>query len=190
MDDEDGATVTRIHEEIQPVDEPVEHFGPSEGPLRWESFLPEMFDDPNMDPAEVRSELRFCEIILHGTPRLDAAIEVGWSLTKLRRKLHDPGFIDLLEAVEQHQNQIIEQALYWKAKTGNMDAIKMWLFNRYPERWRDVRRIEVEERSEINVTVASSVKSAVIDLIRSGHTQSLQPGGILDVSSRELPAGD
>lgn len=156
-----------------------------EGVQRLEALFPELIDDPSIDVVEVRRELRFCELLIAGTARLDAAIEVGWSLAQYQAKLREDPFLELVDAVEHHKNDTIEGVLFQKARYGNMDAIKMWLYNRYPERWRDVRRIEVDDNKTIKVDVAVGVRDSVLAAIRSGSTAALQPGGVIETIAVE-----
>jgi hypothetical protein len=127
---------------------------------------------------------QFIELVANGIHPVNAGIHVGWSPMKTKSKLSDPDFADMVSGACDRANATIEEALYAKAAAGNVSAIQMWLFNREPDRWRDVKRIEVRSEHKIEIGVVESVKVGVLDLLRSegvGAMQALNQGTVIDV---------
>jgi hypothetical protein len=60
--------------------------------------------------------------------------------------------------------------------------MQMWLFNRRPDDWRDVKRIEIRSEQRIEVAAVESVKAGVIALIREQGVAAMQAldAGIID----------
>lgn len=138
-----------------------------------------MSDFDDMVEAE-----RFLELVAHGVHPVNAGIEVGWSPAKTKSKMKDADFVDMVNGATDRANASIEEALYSKALAGNVSAIQMWLFNREPERWRDVKRIEVRAEHQVQIGVVESVKTGVLDLLRENGAaalQALNPGTVIDV---------
>lgn len=132
---------------------------------------------------------RFVGLVAAGIPPVLAGIEVGWSPAQTKARLKDPEFADIVAGATDTANATIEQALFNKASAGNVAAIQMWLFNREPDRWRDVRRIEIRSQHQVSVTAVESVKAGVLQLIREQGVEAMQAiesGDIIDVDSDEL----
>ena len=64
--------------------------------------------------------------------------------TVLDYKKRDPEFASLADDAEMDANEEVEDALYMAATSGNVVAIQVWLYNRWPDRWRDARQAKVE----------------------------------------------
>lgn len=136
-----------------------------------------------MTSAELRNIeecTRFLELIRSGVGPLNAGLEVGWSPAKTRRMLKQPDFAELVSDANDQLDENIQGALARAAQNGNMTAIQMWLYNRRPEEWRDVKRIEVHNQTEISIGVVASVKQAAAELLREHGPRALQPGGMID----------
>ncbi len=62
-----------------------------------------------------------------------------------------------------------------------MTAMQLWLYNRKPERWKDVKRIEMKIDGEVSIEQVRTNAATVLELLRSGaDIAALQPGGALD----------
>ena len=124
---------------------------------------------------------QFLTAVALGTPHLLAGIEVGWLPAKTKQMLRDPEFAALVRMAEEMADEGIERALYAKAATGNMTAIQLWLYNRRPEKWKDVKRIEMKIDGELSVANVRENAATVLELLRAGaDIAALQPGGALD----------
>lgn len=123
---------------------------------------------------------RFLELVRIGVGPLNAGLEVGWSPAKTRRMMKQPEFADLVADANDQLDENIQAALARAAQNGNMTAIQMWLYNRKPDEWRDVKRIEVHNQTEISIGVVASVKQAAAELLREHGPKALQPGGFID----------
>lgn len=117
----------------------------------------------------------FVELIADGVPELNAGYEVGWTPTQTRRNMADPVFREIVEAARDRADGTIEAALFRLAKNGNLGAMQMWLYNRKPADWKDVRRIEVKNETTINLSVVESTKQAVLEMLASRGAGALQP---------------
>lgn len=132
---------------------------------------------------DMQAKETFLELVASGVPPVNAGIEVNWSPLHTKMVMRDPEFADVVMGALQRANASIEEALYNKARAGNVSAIQMWLFNREPDRWRDVKRIEVRSDTRVTVTSVESVKVGVLALLREqgvGAMQALEPGDIVD----------
>lgn len=74
-----------------------------------------------------------------------AAERSGWSWETVKRHLDDDAVfaMDMVDA-QAHATAEIEDVLYEEAKAGNLGAIRMWLYNRAGERWRDEQVLRKE----------------------------------------------
>lgn len=117
----------------------------------------------------------FVELIADGVPELNAGYEVGWTPTQTRRNMADPVFREIVEAARDRADGTIEAALFRLAKAGNLGAMQMWLYNRKPANWKDVRRIEVKNETTINLSVVESTKQAVLEMLTTRGAGALQP---------------
>lgn len=117
----------------------------------------------------------FLIAVADGIPEENAGYEVGWTPTQTRRNLQDTEFAEMVDAARRRADGTIEAALFRLAKNGNLGAMQMWLYNRTPERWKDVKRIEVKNETTINVGVIASTKQAVLELLAETGPAALQP---------------
>lgn len=122
----------------------------------------------------------FLIAIADGIPEDNAGYEVGWTPAQVKRNMADPQFRDMVEAAKTRADGTIEQALFRLAKSGNLGAMQMWLYNRSPERWKDVKRIEVKNDMTINLGVIASTKQAVLELLAERGPAALQPASVSD----------
>lgn len=140
-----------------------------------------MDDGDELAIRDIEARKAFLDAVAAGTPRLLAGIEVGWLPAKTRQLLTNRSFLELVEIAEELADEGIEQALYAKAKSGNMTAMQLWLYNRKPERWKDVKRIEMKIDGEVSIEQVRTNAATVLELLRSGaDIAALQPGGALD----------
>jgi len=117
----------------------------------------------------------FVELVADGVPEINAGFEVGWTPSQTKRNLGDPVFREIVEAAKERADGTIEAALFRLAKAGNLGAMQMWLYNRSPDRWKDVKRIEVKNDTTINLGIVASTKQAVMEMLRENGAESLQP---------------
>lgn len=131
---------------------------------------------------ELTAKEEFISLIARGVPPLNAGIHVSWSPAKTRAMLKDVEFAEIVKDAQECADGEIEQALFDRAAKGNVSAIQMWLFNRQPDRWRDVRRIEIRSEHKVQIGVVESVKVGVLDLLRSEGVGAMQAlgDGIID----------
>lgn len=137
---------------------------------------------------EMVTKEQFLELVALGAHPVNAGVAVGWSPYKTKQVLKDPEFVELLAGARDRADATIEEALYVKAAQGNIAAIQMWLFNRRPEEWRDVKRIEIKSDHQVSIGVVQSVKQGVLELLREqgvGAMQALGAGEIIDIEEIE-----
>lgn len=129
----------------------------------------------------------FVELVADGIPELNAGFEVGWTPSQTKRNLADPAFREIVDTAKERADGTIEAALFRLAKAGNLGAMQMWLYNRSPERWKDVKRIEVKNDTTINLGIVASTKQAVIEMLRENGAASLQPPVVraIETSARD-----
>ncbi len=137
--------------------------------------MPDQFD-------EMASRERFIELVAMGVSPVNAGIEVNWSPMQTKRKMKEPEFADIIQGALERANASVEEALYARALAGNVSAMQMWLFNREPDRWRDVKRIEVRSDHRVSIGMVESTKTAVLELLRENGVGAMQAleAGIID----------
>ena len=119
----------------------------------------------------------FVELMAYGTSAMNAGIEVGWSPRQTKRNLSDPEFKELVDAACDRANGTIEKALFDTAAKGNVSAVQMWLYNKKPDEWRDVKRIEIRQDTQITIGMVQSVKQGALELLREQGVQAIQALG-------------
>lgn len=114
----------------------------------------------------------FLARLTQGARPLTAGAAVGWSPRKVGKMMSDPDFRILIEEASEMATESIEETLHRVARGGNVSAIQMWLYNRAPDRWKDVKRIETTVSGHVDVNVIEGHRRAILDILRS-------PGGVL-----------
>jgi len=120
----------------------------------------------------------FVELVAGGVAPINAGIQVGWTPRQLKRELADRDFRELVDAASERLIGSVEETLVAVAKRGNVAAITLFLFNRAPDRWRDVKRIEIKNDLTISLGMVASVKQGALELLREqgvGAIQALEP---------------
>jgi hypothetical protein len=142
------------------------------------SWISNLANDQNWIDAsfeEMAARTKFIELVSCGTAEFNAGIEVGWTPAKIRTILADREFAELVSFSRHIADGNMEQTLYKLGQAkGNMAAIQMWLYNRQPDRWRDVKRIEVRSDTTIHVGVVHSVKASALALLGERSVAELQ----------------
>lgn len=140
----------------------------------------------------------FVELVADGVSEVNAGFEVGWTPAQTRRNMADPVFREVVDAARDRADGTMEKAMFDLGTKGkNLGAMQMWLYNRRPDRWKDVRRIEVKNETTINLGVVQSTKVAVMELLKERGALALQPAyddiidaEILDDDPTEAPPTD
>lgn len=135
-------------------------------------------DDGDLSAAELRAMEQlnaFLEALAGGSPRDLAGWSVGWTPRKIRSMETDPATLELIEAAEDRNLDTIEQKLSTMARAGNIRAAEMILYNRRPNRWRDVRKIEVSGTVQHSIGDIETAKMALISVLREAGVAALQP---------------
>jgi len=92
----------------------------------------------------LKKRTEYLELLRGGQRRGPAAHAVGVTRqTVSEYKKRDLEFADLADDAEMDANEEVEDALFMAATSGNVTAIQVWLYNRWPERWRDARNLNV-----------------------------------------------
>ena len=129
---------------------------------------------PDLTDREARDIQVFLEDVRTGTGPLNAGIAVGWSPAKVRRLLNDEEFSELYHTAKERLHETIEKTLYQMAQAGHVKAMQMVLYNERSDRWKDVRHIQVEQHSTLDIGVVESVKVAARELLREQGVAALQ----------------
>lgn len=145
--------------------------------------------------AEIAEREEFLTLVASGVPSRLAAYKVRWTPKQLKQMLADPDFAELIDDATERSLDGIEATLHRKAEEGNMAAIQMVLFNRRPRSWRDVRKIEITQRTDVTVVQVEATKQAAIALLRergAGVMQALTEGvdDVIDAELIEEPDDD
>lgn len=146
-----------------------------------------------LSPAErlAIEKLDFLAKVQAGIPILHAALDVGWSPSKLSRLMRDRDFSEQIDTMETYRDESVELVLHQKAVQGHTESIKMWLERRQPDRWGPpAQRVAVQHSGGLAVAVIDATREAVRALIAEdrGSVHALGPGGVLDIEDAD--AGD
>lgn len=147
--------------------------------------------DTKSDDALGREE--FLNYIAGGTPRGLAGNEVGWTPRRLKLELADPEFEVLVEHAEMLKDDSVEKMLFEQAMKGVFPAIQMWLLNRRPEQWRDIKKIEIRTEGQVSINVVHSAREALKAAMQdnpSGTIAALQNGALKAIETTAREGGD
>jgi hypothetical protein len=180
---QEQVTVSRIHGDPPPVPGPGMLPEPASTDLAFEG----------MDGQW----LTYLQLIATGGRLKQAAAAAGLTVAEVnKRKKTDPGFVEQYELAERLALDAVEDAMYGLA-TGryglpNMEAIKLILGNRAPERWKaDLRNLKVEGVVEHQHDVAGSLgriaelEQKLLDRAKYGN-RPIQ-ARVLDATAEEPP---
>lgn len=126
------------------------------------------------EERELAASEKFLERVAQGCPEMNAALEVNWTPRKLKQKMADKDFAQLVEYSKEVADGAIEQTLYALAQRGNFQAIQLWLYNRQSTKWRDVKRIEIHQDTSVSVTVVNGAVEAAKRLLVEQGPASVQ----------------
>ena len=116
----------------------------------------------------------FIELVASGVSLQNAALQAGWTPRQLKRELADKDFLELVDAAEERLIGSVEETLVAVARRGNVAAISMFLLNRAPDRWRDIKRIEIKNDVSVSLGMVASVKQGALELLREQGVAALQ----------------
>lgn len=89
-----------------------------------------------------RSE--YLQLLREGQRRGAAAKAVGVTRpTVAAARKDNPDFAAAESQAEMDANELVEDALFQAALSGNVTACQVWLYNRCPERWQDRRNVQM-----------------------------------------------
>jgi hypothetical protein len=85
----------------------------------------------------------------------------------------DVAFAHALADAQDRSTAVIEDVLYEEAKAGNLGAVKMWLHNRAPNRWRDeqVLRKEITGANGGPITIVQANVAALREVLTNDDTR-------------------
>lgn len=95
----------------------------------------------------------YLDLLRDGTRRMAAARACNINIKTVERAMrvqsgeHAGNLSEFGRAVhlaEREANELVEDALYQAAVSGNVKAAEVWLYNRMPESWRDQRQLRAE----------------------------------------------
>lgn len=106
----------------------------------------------------------YLEALRDGQRRVAAARFVGVAPSTVTRfaKEH-PEFARAIDEAEMEANEVVEDALYQAAASGNVIACQVWLYNREPDRWMDMRRIGINQQVSGEVDHRVSIDPTNLD---------------------------
>lgn len=154
-------------------------------------------DDPGIfaerDATDAFERMEFLELVGRGTLPELAAIEIGWTPAKLRRYRKDKGFSDLIDEAARLTDTRVEQVIVAKALLGVEWAVKLYAFNRMPDRWRDMKNVQIQHSIEVPAHVLEATREATREAVReavlAGQIGTVQRQLIEAREVRELNEG-
>lgn len=135
---------------------------------------------------------RYLELLREGGRRHQSARDVGVQPSTVARFAREhPEFALAIDEAEMEANQIVEDALFQAATSGNVVACQVWLYNRDPDRWMDMRRIGVNAQvsGEIDHKVSVDLDHLDDEIVR-GLREVVTEMQVNEQQPRALPAVD
>lgn len=107
---------------------------------------------------------QYLQLLREGSRRHAAARAVNVDPSTVARYAREnPDFARGIDEAEMEANQIVEDALFQAAASGNVIACQVWLYNREPDRWMDMRRIGVQAQVSGEIEHRVSVDTDHLD---------------------------
>lgn len=139
-------------------------------------------------PFGAAEKRRVVRMVADGKPLAVAAEKVGFSLATVRKhEAMDELFREALAEANAILDSNVAGVLYERAMDGNMTAIQMWLFNRDPENWRDMKTVRTE------LTGAGGGPIAIAAIVAGSLKEVLSDNGTRDAALglvRSLPVAE
>lgn len=155
-------------------------------PTDWDTLSPE--EKARLRDIEERQS--FLEKVADGTDPILAGYELEWSPAKTKKALADPDFAALVNEMRLIPGLKVSKVIYEKALGGSEWACKMVAYNDMPERWKDVRHIEVRNTHDLpphlQELARETVRDAVLATIGAGNVRELQPAPDDDIVDAEI----
>jgi hypothetical protein len=144
---------------------------------------------PRGNPRKFTPELQrtYFDGIARGLTKTDAGKLAGVSYDTLRTyRKRDPSFAEAEQEAESMACELIEEALFDAAKQGNVEAIKLWLFNRAGERWKPAQKMQIEMSGTVDhVLDATSRMERIASLEATLLARRELTSGVIDVEGTE-----
>lgn len=87
----------------------------------------------------------YCDMLAQGMLKGAAAKQLHVDISTIRRAVQqDPDFEQAIEDALEAKHERVEDALYRKAMAGHVTAQIFYLSNRLPNKWQDVKAINVQ----------------------------------------------
>lgn len=127
---------------------------------------------------------RYLDLLSSGVPCMAAAraVKIHYT-TVVDHRRRDPEFAEAEEQARLGAVEAIEDALFQAAASGNVPAIKFFLTNRAPDRWRDTAAVSVSATAGAiadgsgGAASVAELRAAVLAELDAGHVEAL---GMLD----------
>lgn len=127
--------------------------------------------------AEMQRRQAFIDAVATGTDPVLAGIEMGWTIRKTNIVIKE--MAELIEVAQNVMDLRVSAVIADRALNGHEWAVKLWIFNRRPDLFKDVRHIEHRHTNEMQPHVISATVAAVREVVTaaigSGRVAELQP---------------
>lgn len=128
---------------------------------------------------------KYLELLREGGRRGASAKVVGVHRHTIANHMKkDKAFAKAVSEAEMDANEIIEDAMFEAARSGNTTAMQVWLYNRCPDRWADRRRYEVTGKK------GEPIEHKVIHKLRTRLTALRGEEGVAEGGGDGSGAGD
>ena len=121
----------------------------------------------------------FLDYLRKGIRRSHACTKVGISRVTFNKWFKDnKKFAEEVLQAEMDANELIEQALFKTALKGNVTAQQVWLYNRNPGSWQDMRNIKLSGDKDNPLTFSSKIDPSELDAQIERYIQQRKEKGI------------
>lgn len=130
--------------------------------------------------AELAKRQAFIDAVATGTDPTLAGIEMGWSLRKTKQVIGEMG--ELIDLAQNVLDLRVSAVIADRALNGHEWAVKLWMFNRRPDLFKDVRHITHTHTDALQPHVIAAtidaVKEVTREALQGGRLRELQPAVI------------
>lgn len=139
---------------------------------------------PNVVKLTTEKREQFLEFLAAGHAIGAAAKALGVCRQTVRaHRVKDPDFDQACKEVLNARVEVVEDALFEKAKEGNVTACIFWLCNRHSDRWRNVNQVTVNQETHVHnnrIAIAELAREEIVkreQLLANGQESRIGGNG-------------
>lgn len=141
--------------------------------------------DVALSEPELGRQEQFFELLVKGVGPMNAAFSVGWSPAKLREKMRDREFREIVDICKERRLEACEERLFAMAtdeRHPSFNALQMILYSQGRHRgWQPpTQRVAMTSKTQVEITEVRQSVEAIKALYRELPVAEMQPGGAVE----------